>query len=259
MNHFPQKKGIPLNKLAVLAFTVLVSLSSILWYLANGSLNEYLKSQVELQGQYYTGQKASIEIADFSSSTGIGEFKNVRLLNLADHQAEHVLLIDVALITLEKQATQHLLTTLKTLTINKLTLNIENLLDSSSNIDQLVKSVSTKLALDYPELYPHISAEIYAKNNPELNAEEYAQLNPQAGPIVEHTKVTKKRGKPQAMLNISAIKINTVELNIINKGITKNIQLNDVNLSTVGGKKGIVSNQLGGEVLLALLHLAPQE
>jgi len=247
-----------LNKLAVLAFTLLVFLSSILWYLANGSLNEYLKSQVELQGHYYTGQKANIELADFSSSAGIGEFKNISLLNLADHQAKHVMLIDVAHLELEKQPTQHLLTTVKTLTINKLTLNIETRLKANSNVNQLVERISRKLAQDYPELYPTISAKIYAKNNPELNAEAYAQQNPQAGPIVEHTKVKKKRGKPQAMLNISTIKINTVELNILTEGVTENINLNEVELSTVGGKKGIVSNQLGGEVLLALLQLASQ-
>lgn len=230
----------------------------MLWYLANGSLNEYLKSQIELQGHYYTDQKANVDLADFSSGTGIGEFKNLSLLNLSDHQAKYAVIIDVAHIELMKQPTQHLLTTIKKITINKLTLNIETLSDKTSNIDQLIERIRIKLAHDYPELYPNISAKIYAENNPQLNAEEYAQNNPQAGPIIEHTKAKKKRGKPQAMINISAIKINTVELNIINNGITNKILLNDVSISAIGGNQGIVSNQLGGEILLALLHIATQ-
>ncbi len=228
----------------------------MLWYLANGSLNEYLKSQIEIQGHYYSGQKTNVTLADFSSSTGIGEFTNFSLLNLNDHQAKHAVIIDVAHIELVKQPTQPLLTTIQAITINKLTLNIETSSGKTSNIDQLIQRISNKLALDYPELYPNISAKIYAKNNPQLNAEKYAENNPQAGPIIEHTKVKKKRGKPQAKINITAITINTVELNIINGGLAKMIPLHDVNITAIGGKQGIITNQLGGEVLLALLNLA---
>jgi len=247
-----------LNKLAVLAFTLLIFLSSILWYLANESLNDYLKSQIELQGHYYSGQKTNIDLANLSSSTGTGKFENFNLLNLSGHQANHAVIIDVAHIELERQPTQPLLTTIKNITINKLTLNSENSTGKISNIDQLIERVRGKLAHDYPELYPNISAKIYAKNNPQLNAEEYAQNNPQSGPIIEHTKAKKKRGKPQSKINISTITINTVELNIVNNGLTKKTSFHDVKLTAVGGKQGVISNQLGGEVLLALLNLANQ-
>jgi len=245
-----------LNKLAVLAFTLLVILSSMLWFLANESLNEYFKSQIELQGDYYSGQKTTVDLAEFSSSTGTGKFTNLSLLNLHDHQAQPIIIIDVAQITLVRQPTQPLLTTVKEITINKLTLNSKTSSGKTSNIDQLIERITSKLALDYPELYPNISAKIYAKNNPQLNAEEYAQSNPQAGPIIEHTKAKKKRGKPQGKINISTITINTVELNIINNNLTKKILLNNINITAIGGKNGVVSNQLGGEVLLALLSLA---
>lgn len=247
-----------MNKLAVLAFALLISLSSMLWYLANGSLNEYLKSQIELQGHYYSGQTAKVDLADFSSSTGIGEFTNFSLLNLDNYQTKQAIIIDVAHIMLVRQPTQPLLTTVKNITINKLTLNKEMSSGNTSNIDQLIEKVSTQLAHDYPELYPHISAKIYAKNNPQLNAEEFAQDNPQAGPIIEHTKPKKNRGKPKGKINISTITINTVELNIINNGLAKKISLHDVNIAVIGGKEGVVTNQLGGEVLLALLNLATQ-
>lgn len=247
-----------MNKLAVLAFTLLLTLSGMLWYLANGSLNEYLKSQIELQAHYYSNQNAKIDIADYSPSTGKGEFKNFNLENLSDHQTKYVIMVDTAQVELAQQSTEHLLTTIKNLTINKLTLNIETHVDQSSNIEQLIERIKFKLAQDYPELYPNISAKLYAQQNPQLNAEEYAQTHPQAGPIIEHTKVKKKRGKPQPMLNISTIKINTVELNIVGNNIDK-ILLNNINIPAIGGNKGIVSNQLGGEILLAILQLSNQE
>jgi len=230
----------------------------MLWYLANGSLNEYLKSQIELQGHYYTGQKTNVILADFSSSTGVGEFKQLSLVNLNYHQAQHAVLIDQANIELVKQPTQPLLTSIKKVTINKLTLNIEKNSGKNSNIEQLIDRIKLKLAQDYPELYPNISAKIYAQNNPQLNAEKYAQTHPQAGPIVEHTKTKKKRGKPQGKINISEIYINTVELTVMDNEVAKTTLLQNVNMTVIGGKEGIVTNQLGGEVLLALLSLAKQ-
>ena len=247
-----------MNKLAVLAFAILIFLSSMLWYLANGSLNEYLKSQIELQGSYYSGQKATIELADFSSNTGTGEFQDFRLLNLDGYQTDHAIIIDVAHLALVQPTAQPLLTTVKELTINKLTLNSEAFSGEKSNVDQLIHKISNQLANDYPELYPNISARIYAKNNPQLNAEEYAQNHPQAGPTKAHSKPKKKRGKSKGKINITSIKINIVELNIIDNGLVKNKSFRDVNIAVIGGKEGVVTNQLGGEVLLALLKLAVQ-
>lgn len=247
-----------MNKLAVLAFAVLISLSSMLWYLANGSLNEYLKSQIELQGHYYTGQQANIDLANYSPSTGSGEFSNLSLLNLDGYQTKHALSIDRAHVSLMSQPTQPLLTTVKEIIINKLVINNELNSNKKSNIEQLIEIVRNQLALDYPELYPDISAKMYAIENPQLNAEEYAQNNPQAGPIVEHKEPKKKRGKAKGKINIYEIKINRLELNTIDNGQTRNSSFNDVKISVIGGKEGIVTNQLGGEVLLALLNLTTQ-
>lgn len=244
-----------MNKLAVLAFAVLVSLSSMLWYLANGSLNEYLKSQIELQGLYYADQKTNIDLTNFSPSTGSGEFSNLSLVNIEGYQAKHVISIDRAHVALLSQPSQPLLTTVKEIVINKLIINSELNSNSKSNIDQLIERVRNQLAHDYPELYPDISAKIYAIKNPQLNAEEYAQNNPQAGPIIEHKKPKKKRGKAKGKINIYGLKINSLELNTMNNGLSTKRVLNNVKISLIGGKEGIETNQLGGEILLAILNL----
>lgn len=254
-----------MNKLAVLAFALLLFFSTMLWYLANGSLNEYLKSQIELQGHYYSGQKTTLVLADFSSNTGTTRFNQLSLANLSQYQAPQALTIDEVHVELSPNQPQHLLTEINKITINKLILNIEYKANGISNIDQLIQKVSFKLANDYPELYPEISAKIYAKSNPKLNAEEFAKNNPQAGPIIEHTKNKKKRGKPQERVMISAIKIKNLELNIIqvdsaNSAISStNLvqkQRRNINITTIRGGEGLEINQIGGEVLLHLLKLA---
>lgn len=228
----------------------------MLWYLANGSLNEYLKSQVELQGHYYSGQNTTLAIADFSSNTGTAIFKQLSLANLNSFQAQHALIIDEVQAELSTKQSQHLLTEINKITINKLTLYIEHKADKTSNIEQIIDKISLTLAHDYPELYPEISAKIYAENNPELNAEKYAEKNPQTGPIVEHTKQKKKRGKPQQKIIISAIHINNLELNTRQPNATSSIQKHNVKINTIGGLEGLALNQIGGEILLHLLKLA---
>ncbi len=245
-----------LNKLAVLAFALLLFFSTMLWYLANGSLNEYLKSQIVLQGHYYSGQKTTLALADFSSNTGIATLNQLNLANLSQYQTQHALIIDNVHVELSAKKNPHLLTEINEIIINKLTLNIEYQTGKISNIDQLIHKVTLKLANDYPEFYPEISAKRYAKNNPALNAEEYAKNNPQSGPIIEHTQKKKKRGKPQQKIIISAINIKNLELNIIQADSVNSIQKQNINIAAIGGIKGLVMNQIGGEILLNLLSLA---
>jgi len=227
----------------------------MLWYLANSSLNEYLKSQVELQGYYYSGQTTTLDLANFSPNTGIATFNQLNLDNLKDYQAQHALVIDEALVELSPNQHSHLLITISKVSINKLTLNIEQNKNTNNNIEQLIEKITSTLATDYPETYPAISAKLYAKNNPELSAEKYAKNHPQAGPIIEHTKQKKKRGKPQQKIIISAIHIKTLELNTFQQGIISSTQKYNVNISAIGGKEGFETNQLGGEILLNLLSL----
>ena len=248
-----------MNKLAVLAFALLLFFSSMLWYLASGSLNEYLKSQIELQGHYYSGQRTTLALANFSSNTCVATFNQLSLANFKHYQAQHALIIDEVHVKLSAKQSQNLITEINEVTINNLTLNLEYKVGGISNIEQLIQRINLKLAQDYPELYPEISAKIYAESNPELNAELYtgktAKNNPQAGPIIEHTTQKKKRGKPQQRIIISAIKIKNLELNIIQADSANLIKEHNINIAGIGGKEGMVINQLGGEILLHLLKL----
>jgi len=243
-----------LNKLAVLAFTLLVFFSTMLWYLANGSLNEYLKSQITLQGNYYSGQTTHVASADFSPNTGTALFEQLSVGN--SQQEQNILTIDQAQAVLSSEQTHHQLTKIESITINTLRLNIEQTSDNQTNIESLIEKISLTLANDYPELYPAISAKIYAAKNPQLNAEAYAKEHPEAGPIIERTQQKKTRGKPQQKMAIATVHIKNLELNSIQGDSETLIVKNDVQITAIGGATGMVINQLGGEILLNLLKLA---
>lgn len=226
----------------------------MLWYLAKGSLNEYLLSQIKLQGHYYSGLETSVSFGEFSEDSGISTFKDIKLINAEHSQEKYVLIIDKAIVVLSSQHSQPLRTDISNITINKLTLNIEQTANAKGdNIDHLINSISLKLAHDYPESYPQISAKLYAKENPSLNAVAYAEKNPQVGPIVDYTKKKKNRGKPEPMLAVLGIQITTLIINTTQDGITNTVQKNNLQLATTSTHEGMISNQIGGEILLTLL------
>ena len=244
-----------MNKLAVLTFTLLLFLSTMLWYLANGSFNQYLKSQIELQGEYYSAHKTTLTLAEYVKQQKTATFNQLTLANISAEPVRNVLTIDTAEVEVSESPQQNLTTEISKITINKLTINIIKE-DDKNNIKELIQKVKFILASDYPQSYPAISAKIYAQAHPELNAEEFAKQNPQVGPIIEQVKQKKSRGKPQPKIIITAINIKTLELNITEKNSTKSIQKHDIQVENIGDTQGIVVNQIGGEILLNLLTLA---
>lgn len=247
----------------------------MLWYLANGSLNEYLKSQLQLQGQYYTKQVAQVTLANFSLDAGKGVFTGIRLANPSGYQSAEAVIIDKVTVELAPsnniaqqtvsplQKQQALVTQVKQLTIHQLTLNKElsgNKDNSfSSNLSLLLNQVKNQLAQDYPALYPEISAKYYAQKNPALNADRYAQSHPDAGPMIEAKKAQKSRSKVAAKIAIQQIVIKTLIINERDENsVLSSRQYTNISVPAIGVQpdmQGIETNQLGGEILLSLLSL----
>lgn len=242
-----------MNKLAIIAFALLVFFSSMLWYLANSSLNEYLESQIRLQGYYYSGQNVRLEKASFSSNSGTVIFEAINIPKIDKTQGKSLLTINKAIVELSTNQNQPLLTEIKQITIDKLTLNVDFQDKGISDIEKLINHISLKLANDYPDQYPQISAKLYAQKYPGLNADLYANKSPQALMIVEHKKKNKTRGQPKQKVIILAIHVKNLEVNTTILGADKTIQRKNVNLTSIGAKEGIVVNQVGGELLLKLI------
>jgi len=263
-----------MNKLAVLAFSLLIFLSFMMWYLASGSLNDYLKSQVILQGEYYTGQTTHTNFVNFTANTGTGIFKELSIEGGNNSAIDKLLVIDDLSIELSqsnenKQGSRaplinqtvdgklpFSLIMIDKISINKLVINIDHNLSPTSNIENITQHIILKLATDYPQDYPEISAQRYAQANPELNADDYADSHPNSESIKAQEKKIKKRSKPQQRFNIISIVIKTLEVNTFKDGIQRTQLKNNIEFIDVADKRHLVGNQLGGEILLSLFSLA---
>ena len=268
-----------MNKLAVLAFALLLFFSTMLWYLANSSLNDYLKSQVILQSNYYSSQEAKLLSASYSDTTGITHFTDFSLSNVSGYTHSLLLKADNINAQLAKIPTRQLdspsIQKKTTTIVHVEELRLENLQawsevlkDSDStetNLDVLLEQVNSKLATDYPALYPQISAERYAKMYPE-RSEKLAlttlENSPKVQPIENNQAIIaskeakqKKRllGKAITRVKISSVIIDELTLNVTKNNQTQTKQFKNIQLGSFGNENGLESNQLGGELLKQIL------
>ncbi len=265
----------PLNKLAILAFALLIFFSTMLWYLANGSLNEYLKSQVLLQSQYYSGQKATLLNAEYSTDDGATYFNELTLTNLDGLSAPLILSVGQVTAQLAQTPTSQLnspsiqkktitIVTIEKLMISNLEAWSEITLSGEENLELLAQNITMQLASDYPALYPEISAKIYAAQHPELNEKlalekliEHETKRETNQAVIQANAVKQKKrllGKAQTRIIISSAIINNAKLTRIDKGQSTNIHFKNIELGSFGGEHGLDSNQLGGELLKAILN-----
>ena len=268
-----------MNKLAVLAFALLLFFSTMLWYLANSSLNDYLKSQVILQSNYYSSQEAKLLSASYSDTTGITHFTDFSLSNVSGYTHSLLLKADNINAQLAKVPTRQLdspsiqkktttIVHVEELRLGSLQAWSEVLKDSDStetNLDVLLEQVNSKLATDYPALYPQISAERYAKMYPE-RSEKLAlttlENSPKVQPVENNQAIIaskeakqKKRllGKAITRVKISSVIIDELTLNVTKNNQTQTKQFKNIQLGSFGNENGLESNQLGGELLKQIL------
>jgi len=263
--------------------------STMSWYLADSSLNDYLKSQIVLQGQYYSDQPTNITKANFVSNTGLLTLEHLTLANknilpVKNNQVKNTLVIDQVLAQLAavspsaqaqknnndiSKKVQHI--TVEKVSINKLRFNLTETLtsDGLTNLELLQQQISHKLAADYPALYPEIAAKLYAKNHPELNAalvydsQEYSKQKPkkETNQAIIESKASKHKkrllGKATTRITILAFTLKSLEINhIAQDGNNLVQQFSNIELPVIGKEHGLASNQIGGEILRLLLSKA---
>ena len=69
-------------KIIASIIVVLLLLSGgALWFLANGSLNEYIKSQIETVGTQVTEQAVTVKAVDIKLTSGAGSILGINLAN----------------------------------------------------------------------------------------------------------------------------------------------------------------------------------
>ncbi|TMM47429.1 hypothetical protein [Colwellia ponticola] len=267
-----------MNKLAVLALTLLLFFSAMLWYLAEQSLNDYLKSQVVLQSHYYSAEQAQLIDANFSNTTGIASFTHFSLNNIDGFAEPLVLKANKITAQLAPTPTKQL----ETPSLQKETTTIIQVKQlhfdhvhawsevtssdtGETNLAILYTKIKTQLALDYPALYPQTSAKLYAKKYPERSEKiALAALGtaPIAKPVETNQAIiasneTKQKnrllGKASTRVLINAVMIDRLTLTMRQGNQIISKDFSNIALGNIGGDNGLASNQLGGELLRKLL------
>ncbi|MGB0938020.1 MAG: hypothetical protein ACPGTQ_11230 [Colwellia sp.] len=282
-----------MNKLAVFAFTLLMAFGAMLWLLADASLNQYLKSQIMLQGKHYSGQNVEVKISEYAPESGQGYFEGLKLSNLNDLASRYILEADKVNFSMEKLRDAKGIIEVRSLSVNHLILNVDTLIITeennakdnaennaksnvqtsnktaqlkNSNISLLKDKIVQQLASNYPKAYPHINAKKYALQNPTLNADVYIENNPEqikqklAEDEVRSSSPKKKsRGKQYTKIKVPGIYIKSLTIHYFTDGkLTDKKVFTHLQTLPLGGEFGIETNQLGGEILIALLNLEEQ-
>lgn len=278
-----------MNKLAILAFALLAFFSFMLWYLANGSLNEYLKSQVILQSNYYSKQQATVGNVNFSPETGIVQVNNFSLSDLDDLTQQYLLTIETIEAQLAKIPTSHLngpsIQKKTTTIVNVASMQLSNVHIALATTSQgkatgevVLDRIKTQLATDYPAQYPELSAQLYAEQYPERSEElalaaiEKTTTKPASVPetnvAIIASKEAKQRkrllGKAITRVIVQEVTIDKLSISRAHQESNDNMATNkdgsltftNVSLGRFGQEEGLASNQLGGELLKQLLQKA---
>ena len=82
-----------MNKLAILAFTLLVIFGNALWYLADNSINAHVKTSLITLGEAASQQTITIASVDINRTTGYGIIHDIEIYHQAKNNIKPILSI----------------------------------------------------------------------------------------------------------------------------------------------------------------------
>lgn len=204
--------------LASIAVVILLACGGALWFLAGGSLNEFIKLQIETVGKQITEQKVAVNTVDIQLTNGAGSILGLSVENPKEYTYPHAF------------------------TLGEITLDI--------NVESLTKEpiIIDAIVIKNPKAFVQFTSsgdsnikdllDIIKKNIPDAN-EETAEKEP-AG------------SKPEPKISVSKIILAgtalTVDLSALgNKEHSAVLQ--DIVLTNIGGKDGLPASELGGVIV----------
>ncbi|MDG1752435.1 MAG: hypothetical protein P8I03_12355, partial [Thalassotalea sp.] len=204
--------------LASIAVVILLACGGALWFLAGGSLNEFIKLQIETVGKQITEQKVAVNTVDIQLTNGAGSILGLSIENPKQYAYPHAF------------------------TLGEITLDI--------NVESLTKEpiVIDAIVIKDPKAFVQFTSsgesnikdllDIIKKNIPDAN-EETAEKEP-AG------------SKPEPKISVSKIILAgtalTVDLSALgNKEHSAVLQ--DIVLTNIGRKDGLPASELGGVIV----------
>jgi len=212
--------------LASIAVVILLICGGLLWFVAGGSLNEYVRSQIETVGSSITEQKVTVGKVDIKALEGAGSILALQVPNPENYKAPNAL-------------------TLGEITLD---INIESLKSSPIIIDAIIiKDVKAFAEMtkegkaNLKELLDTITKNSVSGNNPpkETTSDKQEPIIAVSKVVLENTHLT---------VDLSALG---------NKA--HSASLPNINLTNIGGEEGLPASQLGAEIAKQALSKVWQE
>lgn len=208
-----------MNKLAPLIVTILLLCGGILWFLASGSLNEFIKSQIEINGQKATQQTVKVNNVDIQLTNGSGAIQGLTLANPAHYKYPQAF----------------------SLSNIKLDINLASLNNEPIVIDAII--------IEKPEVFVEV------KKDGKINIKEIIDAIEQNMPT-NSDKQANRENTQEPKLSVDKIVLAGVSLSLDLSDLGNKehkLTLPDINLSSVGGAQGLPASQLGVEVTKKIL------
>ena len=211
--------------LSAIAVVILLLCGGAMWFLASGSLNDFIKHQIETQGLAATKQSVTVGSVDIRFSQAAGTIQDLALANINGFPSKDLYQLKHITLDINMKSLKDSPIVIDAINIDGSSLNIDLNAQGKSNI-QILKE---QLAL--PDGSPENSA-----------------------PASEPTKEPKIRISQLLLTNINA-KLNGEALG----GEVYNLTLPKVIINDIGGEGGVPSSQLGQEILKKVVDQLWQE
>lgn len=200
--------------LASIAVVILLACGGALWFLAGGSLNEFIKQQIETVGKQVTEQKVTVKNVDIQLTKGAGSILGVSLENGTGYNYPHAF-------------------TLGEVTLD---INVESLTGEPIIIDAII--------IKDPKAFVEFTASGQSNIKDLLDNIQKNMPNAEQKNIDSDAPST----KPEPKLSVSKVVLAgtalTVDLSALGNK-EHSATLPDIILNNIGGKDGLPASELG--------------
>lgn len=205
-----------MNKLASFVFIILLFCGAALWFVANGSLDDFIKQQIETQGSKITNQTVLVRNVDMKLTKGSGAINGFSLSNPEQYKYPQAFSFETIL----------------------LDINIASLAEDTIVIDEI--------RINDPKAFVELS-----KNGTANLSDILKDIEKNLPKSEESTVETEDTNQSEPNIRVSKLVLSGTNLSLDLSALGNKehqLTLPDINLTNIGGEKGLPASQLGAEI-----------
>jgi len=204
------------NKLASLVIVILLFCGGALWFLANGSLDDFIKQQIETQGSKITNQTVLVKNVEMKLTSGSGAINGFSLSNPKEYKYSHAFSFDTVLLDINIKSLTEDPIVIDEIRINNPQAFVELTQSGKANLSDILDEIEKNLPKSETNT---TEVEPTSQNEPNVRVKKL---------ILSGTNLS---------LDLSALGNKEHQLT-----------LPDINLLNIGGDAGLPASVLGAEI-----------